>query len=237
MSSSERDVFYAARAIRHDAGLTPDKPADPLAIAESLGIDVVIAPLGADEAVEGAFLRRNGRSFVFLNGSKKGRRLKFTCAHELGHFALTAEDDVEVLDTTVELDSASDVREREASLFADELLMPLAGLQAVLTAGMTVENAVGLVSRTYNVSPASATIRMKIAGFIDADRATAVRRVIDEDWRRFWREQDIPPDTAGLDSVRLPARFLAGADRLLENGVISDERYAELVGRNLPSSS
>lgn len=237
MGSSDRRAFTEARALRHDLGLTPDAPADPFAIAAAQGIEVVWLPIGEKEPVEGGFLRREGHGFILMNSSKGGRRQRFTCAHEIGHAILHLEGDVQFVDTAEQLDTSrpGNPDEREANLFAAELLMPAVGVRA-MAKGLESADAVGAVSRTYLVSPMSAAIRLSECDVVDPRTVETLRSAIEGDWRTFWREQQIPPDTKGSNELVLPEAYRRRADHLLEAGVISPERHAELLARTMRGS-
>lgn len=61
------------------------------------------------------------------------RRLRFTCAHELGHFILHGKLLTAFRDTTAEPQQGRDLHEREADHFAAALLMPAdPAVQAIL---------------------------------------------------------------------------------------------------------
>ena len=236
MGWSDRRAFLEARGLRHDLGLTPGQPADPFEIAAQRGIEVVHLPVGEDDPVEGAFLRRDGRSFILVNSAKRGRRQRFTCAHEIGHATLLGDSgDVELVDTAEQLDAAHSLvaDEREANLFAAELLMPDVGVRDLVSAVSEPADAAGVIARTYLVSPKSAAIRLSELALIDDASADALLEMIDKDWRTFWRTQEIPPDPRRKGTLTLPKRFRQRADDLLEAGVISRERHTELLERSL----
>jgi Zn-dependent peptidase ImmA (M78 family) len=100
---------------------------DPIAIAESEGIDVMARPL---EKLLGAFLREE-KVGILLNNQRPTGMFHMTCAHELGHFYLghlSATD--EHLDYRAD---ASDA-ELEADQFAYTLMAPLWLVARVLKA-------------------------------------------------------------------------------------------------------
>lgn len=236
MAWSDRTPAVEARALRHDFGLTPADPADPFEVAAWRHIDIVHLAVGEKDRVEGAFLRRDRRDFILVNSAKPGRRQRFTCAHELGHAVLVAPgDDAEFVDTDASLDQerGQSVEEREANVFAAELLMPEVGVLKLIEDVASPEDAAGAIARQYNVSPMSAAVRLNELRNLSAAMMDALRATIENDWRTYWRTQNIPHDTKPHADGALPERFRQHADRLLEAGVISPERYAELVERPL----
>jgi Zn-dependent peptidase ImmA (M78 family) len=236
--SERRRAILEARALRTELGLNATERVDPLDLAARLGIQTVCLPLGKSDEVEGAFQRRSGRGFILLNASKGGRRVRFTCAHELGHARLEdPTEDWSFVDTNEELDlvKAPGADEREANVFAAELLMPSDGVIEAVGGVEDGEDAVGAVVRAYAVSPKSAAIRLSELELFDKGTAAAVIDRIDNDWRAFWREQRIPADdpVVSTGAVTLPEGFLRRAEELLEAQVISPERHAELLDRPL----
>lgn len=88
------------------------------------GLQVVKQPL---ESIEGALLKHEGeRSWsILINRSiENSRRLRFTFAHELGHFMCHRDLQDSFKDSGATLNDYRDELEREANLFAAWLLMP-----------------------------------------------------------------------------------------------------------------
>ena len=108
-------------------------PVDVQRIAERLGIEVKVEPV--DDDLSGFLYRepKTDRAVIGVNAKHHPNRRTFTIAHELGHFLLHESE-------TVHLDNKKDgytlqlrnpasatgesINEREANLFAAELLMP-----------------------------------------------------------------------------------------------------------------
>lgn len=101
-------------------------PFDPFTIAEQMGLQV--KGISVQSKVAGGLLREQGRPpTIFFNDSDVRNRLRFTVAHELGHYYrhFTEQGDVEYMDYRNEMSStASDPEEVFANQFAANLLMP-----------------------------------------------------------------------------------------------------------------
>ncbi len=104
-------------------------PVDPVAIAHGMG--AVVYDVELPSGVSGALIKRsNNATAVMLNERDSIVRRRFTCAHELGHFADRISsgeigDDFEFVDRRDHKSSqGTDQRERSANRFAAELLMP-----------------------------------------------------------------------------------------------------------------
>jgi Zn-dependent peptidase ImmA (M78 family) len=68
-------------------------PVDPIEISHNLGIDVFVAQLESD--VSGAIVIEPGRDpRILLNRDDHPNRVRFTCAHELGHYVNNSDDPV-----------------------------------------------------------------------------------------------------------------------------------------------
>ena len=101
----------------------PNGITDVYYICECLDIVIHEAPIKAD-----GYLRcENGKNFIFLKDSLDANRKKFTIAHELGHFFIDWHSELMFGCDIREMDFSRDYkpREKEANLFAAELLMPI----------------------------------------------------------------------------------------------------------------
>lgn len=101
-------------------------PVDPVLIARWLGINVLEAELDRD--VAGALVKQSGQDpTILLNAVDSPNRQRFTCAHELGHFARRSDqpDVYEYVDRRNTLSAmGQDEEEMYANAFAANLLMP-----------------------------------------------------------------------------------------------------------------
>lgn len=103
-------------------------PVDPIWIANQLGIKVIHAKL--DPAVSGAIIKDAGKDpVIVLSETDSKVRRRFTCAHELGHYAQrVTQGDVDQYDFVdlrgPDAASGSSPDERFANQFAACLLMP-----------------------------------------------------------------------------------------------------------------
>lgn len=101
---------------------SPQVVTDVYSICEQMGIDIVEAPIKAD-----AYLKcEDGSSYIVLKESLNAKRKKFTIAHELGHFYIPWHSELMFGCDIKEMDFKNDYRprEKEANMFAAELLMP-----------------------------------------------------------------------------------------------------------------
>jgi Zn-dependent peptidase ImmA (M78 family) len=234
--SPDRTAFAEAKAVRFDHGLGAGL-LDPFELAVTMGIQVVALPLGDGSPVEGVYLRRAGRGFILVNSSKPYRRQRLTCAHEIGHHCLLGEGDEFDLIEGPEQVSGHGPEEREAFLFASELLMPEIGVRPLVEAIEETEDKIGAVVRAYDVAAHSAAIRLSELRILsDADTKGFLTSIQDRDqWTAFMRSQGIDSNDGGRRGrMRLPASFKDCARSLFDTGVLSQERYEELVDRELP---
>lgn len=116
----------AAEAVL-SAQWTGDLPVDPVSIASDMGIDVFTAQLGHD--VYGMIQGRPSEAQIYLDVDQSPERMRFTCAHELGHFVERSDRLVDDEDEYAEIDRRSDEGmgkgiEIFANEFAASLLMP-----------------------------------------------------------------------------------------------------------------
>jgi transcriptional regulator with XRE-family HTH domain len=121
-SSPER----AARDARTHTG-QETVPVNVKGIARRLGIGLYFSPL--PDALSAFLLRANQRAVIGVNSNQHPVRQRFSAAHEVGHFVL-GHSDGSLFDYAVPATSDGEPpgydpqSEREANMFAAELLMP-----------------------------------------------------------------------------------------------------------------
>lgn len=152
-------------------------------IVESLGIEV--RKEAVDQDLSGFLLRiaDQGKAIIGVNAAHPPNRVRFTLAHELGHFLLhegeTVHYDGKRLGYTVSLRNAQssmgiDDNEQEANLFAAELLMPAKFLEKDLQdlRGKDMDlmddsEALTELAQRYEVSVQALTFRLANLKFIE----------------------------------------------------------------------
>lgn len=145
-------------------------------IANSLGVEIRLE--SADDDLSGFLYRDRQRnlSLIGVNADHHPHRQKFTTAHELAHFLLHDFDSVHVdrqFKVWLRGDKASkgtDVEEKEANLFAAEILMPSRFLdrdvRRIGTIDLLDEDAIQNLAERYGVSPQAMTFRLAYLGYV-----------------------------------------------------------------------
>lgn len=154
-------------------------PVDVIRIAESHGIEVKVDPV--DDDLSGFLYREpnTGRTVIGVNSTHHENRQNFTIAHELGHFLLheaeTVHLDSKSAGYTLQLRSprsatGENINEREANLFAAELLMPAKFLKKDLRKKdldlLEDDSIIRELAKKYKVSVQALTIRLANLGYI-----------------------------------------------------------------------
>lgn len=149
------------------------------AIAHELGIEIKLDKV--DDDLSGFIVRdRLGKKAIIgANKSHHPHRQRFTIAHELGHFLLhegyTVHLDENLGALRVNLRNSESARgedtdEKEANLFAAELLMPAAFLRADLhekDLDLLADNAfIERLAKKYKVSSQALTFRLAYLNYI-----------------------------------------------------------------------
>lgn len=148
-------------------------------IAKKMGIEVVRKE--PEDDLSGCLVRdsKHKKVVIGVNPTHHRKRQRFTIAHELGHFLLHEEEQVHVdggeFGIQVKLrDSKSsegtDRDEKEANLFAAELLMPTQFLERDLahkSFALLDEEAIGSLAAKYDVSTQALTFRLAYLGHIE----------------------------------------------------------------------
>jgi Zn-dependent peptidase ImmA (M78 family) len=143
-------------------------------IAESLGIKVLEYDLGDD--VSGLLAIQDGVGTIGFNGKESEVRVRFTIAHELGHFILHKEKSDLFVDKQLIYRSQNSgdtpvkqIMEQEANFFASALLMPSNLLRKeVEKAKLDLSNdmAIADLASNFGVSTTAMSIRIASLGLI-----------------------------------------------------------------------
>jgi Zn-dependent peptidase ImmA (M78 family) len=154
-------------------------PVDVETLARSLGAEVQYRP--AEENLSGFILRnRKQRSAVIgVNSNHHRNRQRFTIAHEIGHFLLHDQDDIhvdrnkcglQIRRRNEESSKGEDDYEKEANVFAAELLMPATFLEqdvaSLEDASLLDEEVMHPLARKYGVSTQALTFRLANLGYV-----------------------------------------------------------------------
>lgn len=145
-------------------------------IALAIGIRVQYEP--AEDELSGFLLRDLSRqqAIIGVNDNHPDNRQRFTIAHELGHFLLHEQEKLHI-DRRFQInrrdESSSQGKseeEKEANLFAAELLMPVHFLQQDLaTVGaldLESDDTIANLAKKYKVSVQAMTFRLAYLGHI-----------------------------------------------------------------------
>lgn len=141
--------------------------------------DIEIEPIDADDNLSGFFVvGENQRKIIGFNKSHNENRMRFTIAHELGHFQLHFKGEHKFfIDNNNhkffrnEKSSLGEIkREREANAFAAALLMPISLLETELEKlhkQSDLKNIIKTLSKKFKVSEQSISYRLINLGIID----------------------------------------------------------------------
>ena len=166
MSHSTETIRHEAERMLKAAGAT-GAPVSLRAVVSHLNLSLVERrrePFGS----EAALVARGDGHAIELRGSPGARRLRFTIAHEIGHFVLhpgraVSERGGPTNQSTVRL-------EREADQFAAELLMPEQLVrQAVLDDGGDLRR----LADRFDVSTQAMSLRLRHLGLVERRGAAA----------------------------------------------------------------
>jgi Zn-dependent peptidase ImmA (M78 family) len=150
----------AKQVLRSSKIRTP--PVDLRVVTASCGLKYEEVDYFPDD-VDALIVTTEEGSVAVVNKNQSTTRRRFSLAHELGHFVLHR--DTSVLEDAVSIDSpptadegitGSSIAEREANLFAGELLVPVEFLKAHFKPGMTAAD----VGKIFEVSESVAAIAL-----------------------------------------------------------------------------
>ena len=152
------------------------EPVDVANIARSIGVEVQEEP--AEDDLSGFLYRDRKRkvTIIGVNSSHHPNRRKFTTAHELGHYLLHDFDNVHV-DRQFKIwlrneasSQGTDLEEKEANLFAAEILMPAKFIERdvkrIGTLDLMDEDVIRELAEQYGVSAQAMTFRLTYLGYV-----------------------------------------------------------------------
>jgi len=128
-------------------------------IAELFSIKIFPYPNFPDN-ISGTIVNQNDSAIIGVNSNHAIVRQRFTIAHELGHFLLGHELGEKIIDDV--FDKPND-KEREASEFAAELLMPRDFLKQDVLKKIKIPD----LAKQYMVSEQAMSIRLLKTGLIN----------------------------------------------------------------------
>ena len=150
-------------------------PIDVAALAKKLGVVVRFKP--AEEELSGFLLRDidGHKALIGVNSDHRSNRQRFTIAHELGHLYLHEGEPIHVdrgLKINLRNEAASQgtlLEEKEANLFAAELLMPAHFIHKDLQgkASLDLERDILSLADDYQVSAQAMMYRLAYLKYLE----------------------------------------------------------------------
>ena len=176
MAIRRRKIRELVRTLLAEGGIKT-APVPVWEIARAKGARIVVKSLEGDLA--GFLYRDASQQIIGVNTQNAPVRQNFTVAHELAHLLLHDQEEQLHLDrsfSTVRLrddlsSQGTDDAEKEANLFAAELLMPEEFLRRDLATRSTLdlydEEFLPELARKYGVSVQALTFRLQYLGYIE----------------------------------------------------------------------
>lgn len=213
--SSIDEAEAAAGQLRNDWGIGRDAIANLTQLLEERGIKIAL--IDGQDDFDGACAATDDVKHVLiaLNTSRPGERVRFTAAHELGHWVMALPDDM-----------PEPEKERCCHRFAGAFLYP--GEQVLMDFGSHRRSRVHPgellnAKRRYGVSMQAALRRIKDLGLLnEAGYKSAVIQFAQAGWRSAEPEPLLPEQ---------PRRFESLVFWGLAEGLFSPSRAAELLQR------
>ena len=234
--TSRNYVGRKAKEVRSYLRLGVGPLTDMDAICEMLGITLYRASLGSDleKAPSGAFLNHPDVGFAILvNLDMTPGRRRFTVAHELAHALFHSGEER----FTISLGSSS--RERFADSFAGEFMMPTDGVRRLMEElGMPprIKEAADVIriQRFFNVSWATATVRLRRMRVIDGDTYSHLRYEVSpldmaSSLGYAIKPEEIRQDPSLWRVKRFPRPYVQMLRRAIDEKVMSASEAAEFA--------
>lgn len=158
---------FRANKVRNDLGLSAYEPIDIIKVLrENEDVSFILKPFESE--ISGMFLRLGEISVIVLNTARSLGHQRFTAAHEYYHLCFDKGMTGRICFVGSEQTSE---REKEADLFAANLLMPAEGIANSIfrrtqgMRGIAIDDVVSLEQK-FGVSRAAMLIRLKQLGYL-----------------------------------------------------------------------
>jgi Zn-dependent peptidase ImmA (M78 family) len=125
--------------------------------------DIEVKYIPMEPTQSGSFSFANNKWIIGVNKSHHKNRQKFTLAHELGHYILHRERNINIVDTTFFRNTDTDSVEYMANEFAAKLLMP-ADMVRDLVEKQRIKN-IGALAEKFEVSASAMKYRIISLGY------------------------------------------------------------------------
>jgi Zn-dependent peptidase ImmA (M78 family) len=131
-------------------------------LAQAYGIDIHKRKLGGE--ISGLLVIKDGRASIGLESDQSSERMRFTIAHELGHYFLHRSLKSTFVDEVFARSGTSNRLEREANAFAAALLMPEElindAIKEVVGSRPIRDEEIAELAKRFKVSSVSMTYRL-----------------------------------------------------------------------------
>lgn len=197
----------------------------------TLGIRLLRFPFAEESSLEGAYRKRLGIPYIFVNSARWPRRQRFTAAHELGHHFLGIDRDFDHVDMSP---SGSAQYDRPADWFAAHFLIDESSLASLLRSEHDPLRKALLAMQEYDVSLPAVAIHLADLGEISPDDKQQILTAVRDPSTTL---QDIAAG-AGVSLTREPRPdntrelgddYLAALSEIRGLGYLSDERFSEMA--------
>lgn len=217
-----------AGKFRAEIGASQLEPIGVKAVLRKLNILTIFKPLS--EKVYGLSLKSaTGGRFILCNSQSTKGRQHFTIAHELYHLYY---DEHPVPHVCNDENGGKSTNEKNADAFASALLMPKGGILQFISEKELADSSIHIATilkleHYFSVSRLSLLTRLKALGLLSEKSFTALKAYpIVESARQYRYETALY--FKGNDRLVI-GDYGEKASRLLEDGIISEGHYNELI--------
>lgn len=224
------DIYQKAMRLRKNFGLDADSPVDIFTLAKSIeNLTLVLYPLG--ENISGACYKDGNTSLlIVINSQLSLGRQHFSLAHEMYHAYFDAVQNQTVC--PLNFNSRSE-NERKADIFASFFLMPDTAIETaiekIIKNKTITKECVIRLEQYFNVSHMAMLIRLKEKGLITEEELSDFQTEVKKTANRIGVDTSLYEPSPEKDRVRTFGYYIAKAGELLEEGVISNGKYEELL--------
>lgn len=164
-----RHIEEKTSKILQEVGIETPSKIDITKIASHFLIDVQSADLEND--ISGLFVIKDKKAYIRYNKTESQHRVRFTIAHELGHYFLHKDTPLfvdrneSVLYRNNDSTTGEIIKEREANAFAAALLMPSHFIEKEMNGLPISTDIIPHLASVFNVSTQAMSFRLSNLGY------------------------------------------------------------------------
>lgn len=219
------EIFQQAIAARKKLGESDVSPIDVFAVVQNIEhLSLVLYPMG--DNISGMCVKIGKDTIIAINSSMSVGRQNFSIAHELYHYYYDNDQSSIICKKAIGIGNET---EQKADWFASFFLMPF-GEEVIKKDGEPVSfEKVIQLEQYYRVSHQAMLYRLLNEKYIDQKQFDEYRRNVTRTAAMLGFDTSLYKPSRSEKERRTYGYYIKQAQELLDNGIISDGKYDQLL--------